>query len=243
MANSVTRAARIIDRIERAPLTVAELASIFDVHRSTMFRELRSLEEVGFARRRDDGTWALGLRLVGLGQAALRDVDVRAAAAEHVQRLHEVVRNTVHVAAVLDDTIVYVDKAEDAHSVRMYSRVGSAVRPQCSALGKAVLADMSPHRRDAFLGGVEWRSYTPTTITSRAAYDAELERVASDGFACDDGEFEDFVNCVAVPIRTSAGTVGALSLTAFRMVQGMDQVRARVPQLQATAAAIARTLG
>lgn len=242
MAQSVTRAAHIIEEIAGRPTSVADLAARFDVHRTTMFRELVALENVGFARRRADGTWALGLRLIELGQAALLEIDVRAAAAEHARRLHAVVGNTVHIAAVIEDSIVYVDKVEDAHSVRMYSRIGSPVRPQCSAIGKVVLADMPVARRDDFLRDVEWTRHTATTITSREEFDRALERAAADGYAIDDGEYEDFVNCVAVPIRTSVGTVGALSLTALRMVEGMDQVRARLPMLRETASAIAREL-
>jgi DNA-binding IclR family transcriptional regulator len=243
MSQSVRRAARILESIAAQPKTVAQLADEFQLHRTTMFRELQTLEEAGFARRRADGAYALSLHIVALGQSVLEDLDLRQAAFAHLRRLHRSVGDTLHLAALVDDGIFYVDKAEDANAVRMYSRIGARVRPHCSALGKAILAGLSGPRRDAVLAGTQWKRYTANTLTSRAALDAELAVVARQGWACDDGEFEDFVNCVAVPIRTPAGVVGALSLTALRQVHDLEQLKKHLPLMQRTAEQIARELG
>lgn len=90
------------------------------------------------------------------------------------------------------------------------------------------------------LAGTDWKAHTSRTITSRAALDAELDVISSRGWAVDDAEFEDFVNCVAVPIRSSVGVLGALSLTAFRVIQDLDALALRIPLLQRAAARIAR---
>ncbi|TFC17442.1 IclR family transcriptional regulator [Cryobacterium algoritolerans] len=243
MSQSVKRAARIIDSIAAQPKTVAQLAEEFELHRSTMFRELKTLEEVGYARRRQDGTYTLAFHLVSLAQASLENLDLRQASYSHVRQLHQLVGNTVHVAALVDDAIIYVDKVEDVSGVRMYSRIGAPVRPYCSAVGKAILADLDTARRDAILAGTTWKRYTDTTITTRRALNVELDAVAQQRWAVDNGEFEDFVNCVAVPIRTSAGVVGALSLTAIRMKHDLEQIKQHIPLLQRTAAQIARELG
>lgn len=243
MSQSVRRAALIIDAIAERPQTVAELAAAFGLHRSTMFRELQTLEDVGFVRRRSDGAYVLAFHLVSLAQVALENLDLRGAASAHLRELHEITGNTLHVAALIDDTIVYVDKVEDQGGVRMYSRIGSRVLPTCTGIGKAILADLDVPRRDALLAGADWTAHTARTITTRAALDAELEVVSARGWAADDAEFEDFVNCVAVPIRSAMGVVGALSLTAIRMVQDVDELARRVPLLQRTAALIARDAG
>ncbi len=243
MSQSVKRAARIIDSIAAHPKSVGQLAEEFELHRSTMFRELKTLEEVGYARRRQDGTYVLAFHLVSLAQASLENLDLRQASYNHVRRLHQLVGNTVHVAALVDDAIIYIDKVEDVSGVRMYSRIGATVRPYCSAAGKAILADLDTARRDSVLAGATWKKYTNTTITTRKALNAELDAVAEQRWAVDDGEFEDFVNCVAVPIRSSVGVVGALSLTAIRMKHDLYQIKRHIPLLQNTAAQIAHELG
>lgn len=47
MSQSVKRVARIIDSIAAQPKTVAQLAEEFELRRSTMFWELKTLEDVG----------------------------------------------------------------------------------------------------------------------------------------------------------------------------------------------------
>ncbi len=243
MSQSVRRAARIIDSIVDEPKTVMELAEEFDLHRSTMFRELQALEEVGYVRRRKNGQYALGLKLISLSRSAFENLDLREAAHDHIRRLHRTVGNTVHLAALMEQSIVYVDKVEDQNGVRMYSRIGNAVLPYCSGVGKAILAELHPSDRDGILGQAPWERFTDKTILTRDVLDSELETVQRQGFATDDGEFEDFVNCVAVPIRSSVGVVGALSVTAIRMVQDLDQLKTRIPLMQKTAELISRELG
>ena len=244
MSQSVRRAAKIIDSIVEEPKTVIELAEEFELHRSTMFRELQSLEEVGYVRRRKNGQYALGPHLISLSQVAFDNLDLREAAHEHLVRLHKIVGNTIHLAALMEHSIVYVDKVEDSSGVRMYSRIGNAVLPYCSGVGKAILADLDEAGRDAVLDRTTWEKFTDATLTSREALDQELATVKKQGWAADDGEFEDFVNCVAVPLANSTGTiVGALSVTAIRMVQDLDQLKTRLPLMQQTAELISKELG
>lgn len=243
MSQSVRRAARIIDELAARPRSVVDLAADFDLHRSTMFRELKALEEVGYARRRPDGTYTLGMKFATLGQEVLSQIDVRDAAAEPARRLHQVTGNTVHVAALVGSDVVYVDKVEDDSGVRMYSRVGAPVRVHCSGVGKVILAGLRRHDRKDLLGRVTWEKYTDNTITDLRTLEAELETIATQGWAADDGEFEDFVNCLAVPITSTAGVVGALSVTAIRMVKNLDDLREYLPLMQRVAAQIGRDLG
>jgi DNA-binding IclR family transcriptional regulator len=104
-----------------------------------------------------------------LSQEALDSLDLREAGAEHVRRLQRRTGNTVHLAALMDRSIVYVDKAEDESGVRMYSRIGKAVIPYCSAVGKAILANLDAAGRDAVLDGVTWERHTDRTHHSRRA--------------------------------------------------------------------------
>lgn len=242
MSNTVTRAARIIDAIAAEPRGVVELAATFDLHRSTMFRELQSLEAVGWVRRRPSGRYALGSRLAALSQQSLDSLDLRDVGAAHVRRLHRQIGNTVHLAALMDHTIVYVDKAEDEAGVRMYSRVGRSVIPYCSAAGKAILARLDGADRDRVLADADWQAHTAHTLTSREQLDHQLELVSERGYAVDDREFEDFVNCVAVPICAGERVVGAVSVTAVKMVADLPRLRTHLPLLHETAAAISAEL-
>ncbi|MBH0008090.1 IclR family transcriptional regulator [Salinibacterium sp. SWN1162] len=243
MSQSVRRAARIVDSIALRPASVSELAEEFGVHRSTMFREVQSLEEVGYLRKRKNGEYVLGLHLIALAHQASDSLDLREIAHDRLVKLHRTVGNTLHLAALVDHSIVYVDKVEDTSGVRMYSRIGSPARPYCSGVGKAILAELSASDRDAVLRDTVWEPFTAKTLTTRPELDAELERVAARGWAVDDGEFEDFVNCIAVPIYGPTGVIGALSNTAIRMAADLNALRAHLPLLQSVAREISAELG
>ncbi|MDE0571843.1 IclR family transcriptional regulator [Demequina sp. B12] len=243
MTQSVTRGAEILTRLADGPQPITTLAEDFGVHRTTMYRELRSLEEAGLLRRDARGDYRLGVRLISLAQAALDQIDLRDTARPIIDALHHKVGGTVHLAALIDNAIVYVDKREDPRGIRLYSQVGRAVIPYCTASGKAVLSRLDPLSRDKILEDVTWKTYTPTTITSRRKLDEQLTTIAQQGYAIDDGEFESFVRCQAVPIIASHGVVGAVSMTSLRDVDGADALARHRPSLTAAATRIAQALG
>ena len=61
--------------------------------------------------------------------------------------------------------------------------------------------------------------------------------------AADDREFEPYVNCIAVPIQSPLGVVGAISVTAVRVVADLDRLTTYLPALRETADAISGELG
>lgn len=89
---------------------------------------------------------------------------------------------------------------------------------------------------------VTWERYTDATITDRACLEEQLEQISARGWAVDDGEFEAFVNCVAVPIASSEGVVGALSVTALRMVKDLEALTEYLPLMKRVAGQIGRSL-
>lgn len=244
MSQTIKRATEILEQLSEAPRTLAELAEVFGQHRSTVFRQLQTLEEAGFALHRTDGTYSIGPRLIAIGQGALEDFNLRTVAHDDLRELQREVGCTVHLAQLVENSVVYVDKVEDSNGIRMYSRIGKTVLPHRTGVGKAILSQLPESRRDDVLAGAEWTSYTATTLRTREELDAQLEEIARDGWAVDDGEFEDFMNCIAVPVRDSSGSIiGALSISSIRVVKDLEALRGYLPLLLATAARISERLG
>ncbi|MET0418688.1 MAG: IclR family transcriptional regulator, partial [Actinoplanes sp.] len=200
MSDGVDRAMRVLEMLAKDTASLGDVAVDLGVHKSTALRLLQTLEAGGFARRRDGG-WTVGLRLIGLAQQALDSLDVRAVARPHLAALGRDCGHTIHLAQLVDDDLVYVDKIEARGQVRMYSRIGRTAPMHASGVGKVVLAYCPEPRLTGLLGRAELRSYTPATICDPAALRAELTAVAQRGWAADDGEFEPLITCVAAPVR------------------------------------------
>ena len=241
MAQTVSNAIEILEFVSAGPRTLGEAADLLDVHRSTALRLLQTLTTGGLTRRLPDGRYGIGYRLVGLAQRARDQFDLQALAHPHLATLTGISGFTTHLAALEGVNIVYIDKVEPKGSVRLYSEIGKPVPLHTASAAKAVLANLPRERTLALLEGWEYSTYTPTMITSKAALLAELDRAQRRGWAVDDGEFEDFVNCIAYPIRTDSGEViGAVSITALRAISDLAKLEALLPDLIRTCEAISR---
>lgn len=244
MSQTIDRAIAIIEYVSAGPRTLNEIARHLDVHRSTALRQLQTLEQATFVLRRADGRFAIGPRLIAIAERALEELDLRQVAAPHLRALQEKVGHTIHLAQLIGHEIIYIDKVEGTSSVRMYSQVGKPVTPQASGVGKVILAQLSPPDRDRVLKDIEWVPYTPNTHTSMETLTADLDRIRQRGWGLDDCEFEDFVNCIAVPVSNSTGDVlGAISITSIRVVASLKGLTEFLPLLQRTAESISRELG
>lgn len=244
MSGSVDRAVHILVALAAGPASISELGRRLDVHRTTSLRLLRTLEEERFVKRCGDGSYRLGPRMITLAHAALEQLDVRAAAADHLRRLGGKCGHTVHLAAIEDGAVVYLDKVDSSHAVRMYSRVGATAPLHATAVGKVLLAHLPPARRGELLGDPPFYACTSNTRVTRQALDEDLAETAARGWALDDSEHEEFIHCVSAPVfDAGANAVAAVSISVPRMVLDGEALRALVPDLLATAEAVSEELG
>lgn len=244
MSQAVERAIRILEMLSSGPQRPSAVAAKLDIHRTTALRLMQDLVDGGLARRADDGTFVIGYRLVGLAQAVSEQFDLRGITHPHAQALAAELQVTVHIAVVDGDRIVYADKAETFGTVRLYSEIGKSVRLHASGVGKAILAWADDEVRERLLATCAYERFTPTTVAGEAAFAEHLREIRERGHAEDDGEYESFVNCIALPIRGATGGVtAALSVTALKEQFDLEVLRSRLPLIRETARAISRDLG
>lgn len=243
MSQTVRRAMSIIECISERPSSIGDVADLLGVHKSTALRLLQSLEP-GFARRLEDGRWTVGVQLIAIAQRALDSIDVRAVAHPYLQRLSALAGQTVHLGQLIGDDVVYVDKVEGQGQVRMYSRIGRTASMHASGVAKAIVAFLEEPLLETVLERIDFQRYTPTTVTPLPEFRREITAIRDRGWATDDGEFEEFINCVAAPVRNSDGTVrAAVSIAAPKMMASLTDLERLVPELLTTTLAISGELG
>lgn len=244
MSRTVAKAVVALNELAEGPRSLSALAEAVGVHSSTAMRMVQPLLESGLIARGDDGTYRLGLRLAELGQQVIDNLDLRATARKHLLRLAESTGETIHLAQLVDGTIVYVDKIESTAGVRTWSRIGREVPLHTSAVSKAILADLAPAERDRLIDGCDFSRYTEATITTREEFLVELARTREHGYATDFGEFEPLVHCVAVAIPDVSDHVeGAISVTTIQANPDHHALRQLVDEVSTVAGAIAADLG
>ncbi len=160
--------------------------------------------------------------------------------------LRELVRLTGESAnlAVLDGPqAVYLAQVVPPRMVRMFTEVGNRVPLYASGTGKVLLAHLPADQREALLTQLELKQFTPHTITDREQLRIELDRIHQQGYARDNGEIEEGVQCVALPVRDTAGrVVAALSVSGPSSRLTRERVDMWLPQMKEVAADFSHAL-
>ncbi|MEV4315121.1 IclR family transcriptional regulator [Actinocrispum sp. NPDC049592] len=232
MSQSLDRALTLLSGLAEGPKTLDDLAEAIGVHKSTVLRLLRTLESHRFVQRDGVRYYRLGTALFDLAHRSLEDRDVRRSVEPALRELNALTGHTVHLASYEDGEVVYIDKFESRHQVRMYSRIGKRAPLHCTAVAKILVSALPEAQRREIAAGITYTKLTENTLVTPEAYLAELAKVAERGYAIDNSEHEDFIHCIAAPIRGARGEVlAAMSLSVPQVLLDLDGLLGLVPDL------------
>ncbi|WP_158893357.1 IclR family transcriptional regulator [Amycolatopsis anabasis] len=244
MSQTVRRAIDLLEFCSQRPRELREIAELWGVHRTTALRLVHTLTEGGFVRKDDKGRYGVGFRLAALAEAALEQFDLRTLVHPHIRNLSERTGHTVQFAVQQGSHVVYVDKIEPPDAIHLNTRIGGYVVLHTAGVSKAILAHLPAEKRRRILDQMTFDKYTDHTLTSRAAFEKRLDEVRANGWAYDDGEYEPISNCVAAPVWDHAGHVaGGISITTLKPQTDLTALKALLPALLETTAAISAELG
>jgi IclR family acetate operon transcriptional repressor len=218
---------------------LSQLASQSGLPLPTIHRLVRTLVDLGYVRQEPSREYALGPRLVRLGD--ISSGLLTRWATPHLQQVADALGESTNLAVLDGDQIMYVAQAPGSHSMRMFTEVGRRVRAHGTAAGKAILAQLPAEKVEGMLRRSGMPSLTEHTITDRARFTRELALTRERGYAIDDGEQERGVRCVAVAlpgasIRAATSISGPLTRMTGELIQSA------VPLLTDAANALAEEL-
>lgn len=198
----VGKVVQILDRLDQAPggLLLREIVFATSINKSTAYRFLSHLENVGYVFRDPDGYYMVGPRLAKLGNGGTYQATLCRASAPILEKLREVTGESVNLAVLDRNEILYLSVFESQHTFRMVSEVGARRPLYCTALGKAILAHLPPTQQRKLIAAASFQKLTPQTITSEEELNRDLLRIHKRGFALDDQEAVTGARCIAVPL-------------------------------------------
>lgn len=207
---SVDRAISILQVLARhGGARVTEIATELDVHKSTVFRLLATMEARGLiAQNSERGRYQLGYGVLELAAGATRKHDISLLGRPVCQELAESAGETVNIAIHDERTVISIDQVMGSATVTSVNWVGQRTPMHATASGKVFLAHMPSEQVDAILSeGLE--KYTPHTIVDPAALERQLALVREREYAYTVEEHEIGLAAVAAPIRSLDGRVVA----------------------------------
>jgi IclR family acetate operon transcriptional repressor len=223
-AHAVDRALRLLILIADAGgvVSASDLSVAAGLPLPTTHRLLQALRGRGFVRQSFDRRYAIGGELIRLGYVG-RSL-LGGIALPHLERVVAATKESANLATIDGRFVVYLAQFQAPRSMRMFTEPGSRVPAHGTAVGKAMLAGMSDESVRQRIGG-HLERLTNRTIIDIDSLLTELEAVRKLGYALDEGENEEGVCCVAVPVRTSSEAYAiSVSGPASRMGKGaMDR--------------------
>jgi IclR family transcriptional regulator, acetate operon repressor len=215
VVQSVDRAIVVMEILAARGWTgVSELARELDIHRSTAFRLLSTLERRGVVEQHGaTQKYRLGFALVRLATAVRGSLDLSGAARDVCERLSLETDETVTVAVLDGREVLNVHQVNlSSHRVNV-DWVGSHGALHGTASGKAFLAHLPERTLDAILAG-PLEAFTSATIVEPEELRRDLGRIRDRGYAVTREELEEGLNAVAAPVRNHDGTIaGTLSVS------------------------------
>jgi DNA-binding IclR family transcriptional regulator len=201
----------VAERQKDQGVSLALLTRQLGWNKSTIHRLLSTLVALGYAQQNSqDGCYRLGLKALQIGAAYSRDFDLQSATASV---LNELVKKTelgssLVILDVSTREVVYIDRVDSSHPLRMHVDIGMRFPWNCTAAGKAIVAILPDVEAHLLLAGKLLRR-TPRSVQSAQTLRAHLKDIKATGYATDDGENSEGVRCVAAPIFDSLGRPAA----------------------------------
>lgn len=212
----VKSAARVFDVFEllvQHPdgLSLSEICVALALPKSSAHALLHTMVLHGYLREgMRERTYRLGPALFELGSAYIASTNLVSDGWEIVRHTSRACNETVHLAVLDGDEVLYVAKEEGTSAIRMVSAVGKRFPAYATGVGKVLLANLSDTELlSRFSGASTLAAITPTTITDPATLITMIQQVRQQGYALDHEESTPGLCCVAAPVNDATGAIVA----------------------------------
>jgi len=228
-----------------SPIGLSELVRQVGLPKSTCHRILSILVNERLVRfNQKSRTYSTGFRFMSLAFRTWRNLDIRQAASDEMQRLGRLTGENIHLAVPDGNEIVYIDRVESHRILRLHSAIGNRASVHCTALGKSMVAALPSERRQRVVDSIDFVGVAEATITDPQRFTEELAEVQRRGYALAIKEHQSDICGVAASIRDFRGEVaGAVCVSAPVYRTGREKLIAWAPSVMEAATNISHNLG
>jgi DNA-binding IclR family transcriptional regulator len=233
----IARAASILRALEdeAAGLSLGQIAQRVKLARSTVQRIVAALAAEKFLiAASPNGRVRLGPTILRL--AASARMDFVATVRPFLAKLSSELQETVDLAVVRNDHLVFVDQVMGSQRLRAVSAIGETFPLHCTANGKAYLAELDAGAIERLIGA-NYESRTLRTMTRLNDLLADLKSVRKTGIAIDREEHTHGICAAGIATRDPLGNILAISVPVPAQ-RFYDNQRHIVARLRATKEAL-----
>ena len=192
LIRSVVRAFAVFDCFDgdSKSLTLHQISQKLDLPKSTVFRLLNTLVEIGFIHHQEDQSYCMSLKVLRLANLVPSTLGIRDVAKPELRALAEKTGETVSLSMLDGHERVVLDVMESSSRLRSIVRVGEVVKLQNGAVGRVFMAFQPKLNFDEIFKDTA----APATL------DAELTEIRNAGYACSMGDRLEGASGMAAPV-------------------------------------------
>lgn len=241
-SQTLFRGLDVVSAVADGCRTVKDISDRTGITFSTTHRLASALVQIHYLHFEPRRGYRLGRRLLELGFLAYRESGVATTARPFLEQLAASTHDTVHLAALDGDGVVYLDKVSSRRPIEVSTRIGGR-KPICStSVGKALILDEDATRWAARYDAEVVRD--GVAKVPRKSWLAAMSQYARLGHTFDLDENADGIRCVGAPVRDASGTiVASISVTSTDTYSNEARMKELVPVVQETARQISAQLG
>jgi DNA-binding IclR family transcriptional regulator len=244
---SVNRAIDILSlfTVSKPRLGITEISDILNLSKTTVHGLIKTLAQRGFLQQDPETRkYSLGFTIYELGERVSETIKINQISYGHVSRLAQKTGQTIRVAIWDMDTIlITLNVSKDLDNPYLQPS-GIRVPAYCTALGKAILANLPEKNMSRYLKKLELVSHTSHTITDKKLLLTELKNIKQKGYAEDREERFLGISCVAAPIFDQTGLpFAAISVSGNEALLDAKNLPDMITGMKLTANEISRNFG
>ncbi|MEJ3748323.1 IclR family transcriptional regulator C-terminal domain-containing protein [Actinomycetes bacterium KLBMP 9797] len=201
LIRSVSRALRVLEAVGRAPkgLTVKQIARRCELTVATTYHLVRTLAYEGYVIRREDGTYIVGLEIADRYRELVAAFRGPLSVADSLRRAAAETGYSHYVGRFVGGRVAITAAAEGLRSPYLEDLVpGYDEGAHATALGKALLATLTPEQRFRYLKEWGMRPFTAQTLTTPETFEADLAAGDRRGMQMELGQYRQGLGCAAV---------------------------------------------
>lgn len=200
--NSIIRATNILElfgKLNAEYLGVAEISKELQLHKTTVFRVVKTLEHQGWLiQDTPNGKYRLSSKLIALASSVSRNFSVDDLIIQEMKDLRDKFNEDVVLTGIVEDIAVCLEKIQSKNVLRIHSKVGRTTSMVRGSTGKTILAFLPQNKIDAVLS----RNF-PNTEQGEQEKDAllcQLEKIREQGYCATTSELDLGISSITVPV-------------------------------------------
>ncbi len=193
---------------QRPSWRVTDLAAAAGLPMPTVYRVVMTLTAEGYLDHLPNGDYRPGVKTLTLGTAALRSLDLVGLATPKLQRLGDATGETVNLAVLTGDRVLYLVRLRNSDLVTANIQVGSTLPAVTTSIGKLLLAHLDDDDLKTRITPESFAAqHGPNAKVSLDELQDELVKIREQGWSMQDEELAYGLRSVAGPITGKDGRV------------------------------------